>query len=305
MPRRLALALAALVLLGLAVPGRAATSATLTLTAPGNRAAVLHLGPGVRLAWSQATLATRGHAAAVVLDRLVPDRAHGTTTAVLAGGAGFATVRSAPSDSATYPAGFYRVYVVGDAAVTLRVPVSGLASRVVTADGPLRPTVTTVDTTSAGSTPASVQAAAGRGPEAVVGLARWDTSRGLGPYSASSDVCLTTGGDCQGTATTERGLSLQLSGSSALTSSVVAVRGPGGAARLVSHLTGSEQPTRARLVAIGVRLMLLPAPVTSGAPVVAVPVIRPDLDLSLRVGRLGGTLSPVFTATGEGPAGVL
>ncbi|MGB8650714.1 MAG: hypothetical protein WCD35_08640 [Mycobacteriales bacterium] len=310
MTRRLPLLLAAVTLVGVVVtPSLATTSRTLTLTASGSASGLLHLPAGVHLAWSSATVSTSGHYAALMLDRLVPDRAKGTTTAVLATAPGLGTVRSAPADSASYPAGFYRLATVGDAPVTFHVSWTGMPSRHVTLTGPLRPSASRVDAAPSGVAPYAAQAPAGRGAEAVVALSRWDTTRSLGMYDANADVCLaTTAGSCQGPATSEHGLSTGVSDPSSLTSGLVTVRAAGSAAaRAITHLTGSEQATRVRLLVLSVPLVTIPAPIRSGAlqAAAAVPDGHGDVpDVRLRVGRLGSAMPAVYTATGMGPAGI-
>jgi hypothetical protein len=303
--RRLVLAVPALLLTVLVpVPGHAATSSTLTVSSSGNAAAVLHLSAGTRLAWSNARLTTRGHYAAVVLDRLVPDRAHGAVTAALAQGSGLPTTRTAPSDSSSYPAGFYRVYTVGDAPLSLQVTVSGMPSLRLHAEEPFRPTVHLAQAGSSSTPVRTQQSDVGKGPQAVISLVRWDLRRPLGPYQAGADLCATTTSACSGPTTSEKGVSLELNGSSALSSSLITVRTDQAETRVISHLTGNEQPSQVRMLALGVPLRRGLAPLTSGALQVAAAVYGAHDDDSLLVGRLGSRLHAVYIGVGEGPAGI-
>lgn len=305
--RRFALpVLALLSLVLLAVPGQAATSSTLTVTSAGTGSALLYLPAGTRLGWSGAAVSTRGSYAAVVLDRLVPDRAQGTTTAALAQGQGLPTGRQAPSDSAAYPSGLYGVYVVSDGAVTFHVTVTGMTSAHVKAQNPLGATARRVGTSpTTAPAPTSVQAPVGSGPQLQIGLVRWDLQRPLGPYQASIDLCSTSSsGDCQGTSTSEQGLSLGLNQPTSLSSTLIGVRTERTANRLVSHLSGDEQPSHVQLLALGVPLSASPAPATTGALQIAAAVYGAHGDDVLLVGRLGSRLRTVYTGVGEGAAGI-
>ncbi len=307
MSRRFALPVLALLSLGvLAVPSQAATSSTLTVSSSGTGQAMLYLPADTHFTWSSAALSTHGSYAALVLDRLVPDRAHGTTTAVLVQGRDLPSTRQAPSDTAPYPAGFYRVYVVSDAAVSFHVAASGMTSVHVSAQDILRPTVNRVVAFPNGNpAPTNEQAGVGSGPQLQIGLVRWDLKRPLGPYNASSDVCSSsTTTDCQGTATSDQGLALGPGQTSSLTSTLVAVRTEPTPARLVSHLSGDEQPTHVQLLAIGVPLSAGPAPVTSGALQAAAAIYGAHGDDSLLVGQLGTRLRAVYSGVGEGAAGI-